>query len=75
MRRVKALAALTVLLGLLVGVPAALAATIGDPAAALPDLRAGDMSDMVLVALLAGRPRLPDYGVPVPILSGTPVPT
>ena len=39
---------------------------------------AGDLTATpraVLVALLAGRPRLPDYGVPVPILSGTPVPT
>ncbi len=53
MRRVKALAALAVLLVLLVGVPVALAGTIGNPAAALPDLRAGDMSDAVLIALLA----------------------
>ncbi len=53
MRRIKALAALAVLLLLLIGVPAALAGTIGNPATALPDLRAGDMSDAVLIALLA----------------------
>ena len=53
MRRVKALAALVVLLGLLVGLPVALVGTIGNPATALPDLRAGDMSDAVLIALLA----------------------
>lgn len=52
-RRVRALAALAALLALVGGVPAALAATIGNPAAALPDLLAGDITDAALIALLA----------------------
>ncbi len=53
MRRLKAFGALAALLALLVGVPAALAGTIGNPTAALPDLRAGDVTDPVLIGLLA----------------------
>lgn len=53
MRRLRALAAAGVLLLLLAGVPTLLAATIGNPAAAWPDLRAGDLSDTVIVDVLA----------------------
>ena len=53
MRKIQAFGALLVLLVLLAGVPAALAATIGNPAAALPDLLAGDVSDAALIAVLS----------------------
>lgn len=51
--RLRALGALLVLLGLVVGVPAALALTIGDPTAHWSDLTAGDVTDAVLIDVLA----------------------
>lgn len=51
--RLRSLAALLVLLALVVGVPAALAGTVGNPARALGDLMAGDVTDAVLIGVLA----------------------
>ncbi len=53
MRALRSLTASLVLCALLVGVPVALAGTVGNPARALPDLLAGDVTDTVLIALLA----------------------
>lgn len=52
-RYVRAAAALVVLLVLVVGLPVGLAATVGNPLQAWPDLRAGDLSDTAVVAVLA----------------------
>jgi len=52
-RRLRSSAALLVLLVLMLGVPAALAGTVGNPARALPELIAGDVTDAVLIGLLA----------------------
>ena len=49
----RALGALTVLLLLLGGLPTLLATAIGNPAASLPDLAAGDVTDAVLIDMLA----------------------
>ncbi|HET9656956.1 MAG TPA: LysM peptidoglycan-binding domain-containing protein [Kineosporiaceae bacterium] len=53
MRYLRAAAALAALLGLLAGIPATLAATVGDPLRAWPDLLAGDLSDRVVIAVMA----------------------
>lgn len=53
MRRVRALAAALALLALVAGVPALLVATVGNPLTGWPDLAAGDLSDAVLVDVLA----------------------
>ncbi len=53
MRWLRALGALIVLLLLLGGFPTLLAVTLGNPAAGLPDLAAGDVTDAVLIDLLA----------------------
>lgn len=53
MRALRSLTASLVLCALLVGVPVALAGTIGNPARALPDLVAGDVTDAALIASLA----------------------
>ncbi|WP_088284918.1 LysM peptidoglycan-binding domain-containing protein [Kineosporia sp. A_224] len=52
-RYLRAAAALVVLLVLVVGLPVGLAATVGNPLQAWPDLRAGDLSDTAVVAVLA----------------------
>lgn len=49
----RGLAAAVALLALVAGVPTILAVTIGNPLDGLPDLLAGDISDMVLVDVLA----------------------
>ena len=54
MRYLRAAAALLALLVLLAGIPAVLAATVGNPLTAWPDLVAGDLSDRVVIAVLAG---------------------
>jgi len=53
MRRVQALISLIVLLALTVGLPWALAATIGDPLHAWGSIKVGDMSDQDVIAILA----------------------
>jgi hypothetical protein len=53
MRRLRGLAALIVLVALVVGVPLALAATIGNPLRGWSDLKAGDVSDTVVIDILA----------------------
>ena len=53
MRHVRALAAALVLLLLVAGIPALLAATVGNPLTGWPALVAGDLSDTVLVDVLA----------------------
>jgi hypothetical protein len=53
MRRLRPFAALIVLLGLVVGVPLGLAATIGNPLDGWADLKAGDLSDTVVIDILA----------------------
>jgi len=53
MRHVKALGALLVLLALLFGIPAVLGATIGNPARGWTDLKAGDLTNEVLIDLFA----------------------
>ncbi|MBL8929315.1 MAG: LysM peptidoglycan-binding domain-containing protein [Kineosporiaceae bacterium] len=50
---VRALAALLVLAAVLIGLPVLLAATVGNPLDSWPDLIAGDLSDTVLIAVLA----------------------
>lgn len=50
----RALTALLILVALVVGLPALLAMTVGNPLDSWPDLRAGDLSDTVLIAVLAG---------------------
>lgn len=52
-RVLRAVGAFTVLLLLLGGLPTLLAATIGDPTVGVPDLLAGDVTDAVLIDLLA----------------------
>src|SRR4051794_8920355 len=52
-KRLRAWIALLVLLAVVVGLPAALAATIGNPLSAWPDIKAGDMSDPAVLAILA----------------------
>jgi nucleoid-associated protein YgaU len=54
MRRIRGLAALIVLVALVVGIPLALASTIGNPLHAWSDLKAGDVSDAVVIDILAG---------------------
>ncbi len=49
----RALAALLLLTALLVGLPALLALTVGNPLRSWPDLVTGDLSDTVLIAVLA----------------------
>ena len=53
MRRLRALAALIVLLALVVGVPLGLANTIGNPLDGWADLKVGDLSDNVVIDILA----------------------
>ncbi len=53
-KRLRAWIALLLLLAVVVGLPTALAATIGNPLAAWPDIKAGDMSDRAVAAILAG---------------------
>ncbi len=53
LRPLRALAAFLTLTALVVGIPAALLLTIGSPAAGLPDLLAGDVSDRALISVLA----------------------
>ncbi|MCW2525283.1 MAG: putative LysM domain peptidoglycan-binding protein [Pseudonocardiales bacterium] len=53
MRRPKALGAVLVLLTLVVGIPIGLADTIGNPLHGWADLRNGDLSDAVIIDLLA----------------------
>ncbi|MDT5266971.1 MAG: hypothetical protein QOI90_3597, partial [Mycobacterium sp.] len=53
MRRLKALGATLVLLILIVGVPLGMAATIGNPLHGWADLKAGDLTDAVIIDLLA----------------------
>ena len=52
-RRVKALGATLVLLALVIGIPLAMAATIGNPMRGWADLKVGDLTDTVLIDLLA----------------------
>ena len=61
MRWLRCLGAVLILAGLLVGVPWLLAATIGNPAAAWPDLIAGDISDRVVYSC---SPRWPGWPGP-----------
>ncbi|MBK6872807.1 MAG: LysM peptidoglycan-binding domain-containing protein [Kineosporiaceae bacterium] len=49
----RALAAVVVLVAVVAGMPVLLAATVGNPWRSWPDLIAGDLSDTVLVAVLA----------------------
>lgn len=53
MRRLKALGAILTLLALVVGIPLAMAATIGNPVHGWADLKVGDLTDTVLIDLLA----------------------
>lgn len=53
MRHLRALAAALALLILLAGIPTLLTLTVGNPLAGWPDLLAGDLSDAVLVDVLA----------------------
>ena len=53
MRRRKALGATLTLLALVVGIPLAMAATIGNPVQGWADLKVGDLTDTVLIDLLA----------------------
>jgi LysM repeat protein len=53
MRRLRGLVALIVLVALVVGVPLALAGTIGNPLRGWSDLKAGDVSDTVVIDVLA----------------------
>jgi nucleoid-associated protein YgaU len=52
-RTIRALAAGLMLAALLLGVPVLLAATVGNPLAGLPDLLAGDITDAVVIDVLA----------------------
>ena len=54
MRRIRQLAAVAVLLVLLLGVPWAMAVTIGNPLHGWGALKAGDLSDAVVIDILAG---------------------
>ncbi|PZS24205.1 MAG: peptidoglycan-binding protein LysM [Pseudonocardiales bacterium] len=53
MRHLKALGAMLVLLILVVGIPLGMAATIGNPLHGWADLKVGDLTDAVLIDLLA----------------------
>ena len=53
MQLLRALAAVPVLLGLVVGVPLLLAHTIGNPLHGWADLKAGDINDGVIIDVLA----------------------
>lgn len=53
MRRVRGLVALAALLAVMIGMPWAMAATIGNPLRAWSALRAGDHSDHTIIAILA----------------------
>ncbi len=53
MRRLRALGAMVVLLVLVVGIPLGMAATIGNPLHGWADLKVGDLTDAVLIDLLA----------------------
>ncbi|HEY3717762.1 MAG TPA: LysM peptidoglycan-binding domain-containing protein [Jatrophihabitantaceae bacterium] len=53
MRRLRSLAALIVLVALLAGIPLALGGTIGNPLHGWSDLKAGDVSDNVVIDILA----------------------
>lgn len=53
MRRLKALGATLVLLVLVVGIPLGMAATIGNPLHGWADLKVGDLTDEVIIDLLA----------------------
>jgi nucleoid-associated protein YgaU len=53
MRRLKALGATLVLVVLVIGIPVAMAATIGNPIHGWADLKVGDLTDTVLIDLLA----------------------
>ena len=53
MRRLKALGATLVLLILVVGIPLGMAATIGNPLHGWADLKVGDLTDEVIIDLLA----------------------
>ena len=53
MRRLKALGATLVLLVLVVGIPLGMAATIGNPLHGWADLKVGDLTDEVVIDLLA----------------------
>lgn len=53
MRRMKALGATLVLVVLVIGIPVAMAATIGNPMHGWADLKVGDLTDTVLIDLLA----------------------
>jgi nucleoid-associated protein YgaU len=53
MRRLKALGAMLVLLVLVAGIPLGMAATIGNPLHGWADLKVGDLTDAVLIDLLA----------------------
>lgn len=53
MRRMKALGATLVLAVLVLGIPVAMAATIGNPVHGWADLKVGDLTDTVLIDLLA----------------------
>ena len=53
MRRLKALGATLVLLILVVGIPLGMAATIGNPLHGWADLKVGDLTDQVIIDLLA----------------------
>ena len=53
MRRLKALGATLVLLILVVGIPLGMAATIGNPLHGWADLKVGDLTDRLLIDLLA----------------------
>lgn len=53
MRRTRGLLALVALLALAVGLPMALATTIGNPLHQWPSIKAGDMSDQDVIAIMA----------------------
>ncbi|HEX8081477.1 MAG TPA: hypothetical protein VF557_14795 [Jatrophihabitans sp.] len=53
MRRLRALGATLVLAVLVIGIPIAMAATIGNPVHGWADLKVGDLTDTVLIDLLA----------------------
>ena len=52
-RRVRGVIGLLVLLGLAVGLPLALAGTVGDPARSWSSITSGDMSDQDVIAIMA----------------------
>lgn len=53
MNRLRAWLVFLALLTVVIGLPVALAATIGNPLSAWPDIKAGDMSDRAVLAILA----------------------